>query len=405
MDISNTVEVPRQSFTRLAVVLFFMEWVRGAFLVAYLPAYALEGGGLSSSIVGIAVSVHYLTDSLIKGFTGYLLDRFSARKVLHGGFALSLVGLLLMATTHDAWILLAASACLGAGFSPVWIICMSQIREENRAQQAGILYAYWMAGLGLGPVTLNLVMGWGLSISLFIIGLFFAAGWIMAAALTLDDTAMVKRPELTVNQQFAALWDKVKKGGFLVPGMVLQTTAGGILAPFLTSFAVKHVGLSHSQLSIVLLMGGAGVIALLVPMGKWFDHIGGRWFLVIGFGIFSAALFGLTSISSFTGAMGFSLLLGCAYAALLPSWNALMACYIPEDSVGTSWGLLFSIEGLGVVIGPLIGGWLASAGNELLPFQVSASMFGLISVVYLLSPSRLFAPKERSASKSMISSS
>lgn len=114
-----------------------MEWVRGAFLVAYLPAYALEGWGLSSSIVGIAVSVHYLTDSLIKGFTGYLLDRFSNRKVLHGGFTLSMIGLLLMATTHNAWILIAASACLGAGFSPIWIICMSQIKEENRAQQAG----------------------------------------------------------------------------------------------------------------------------------------------------------------------------------------------------------------------------------------------------------------------------
>lgn len=72
-----------------------------------------------------------------------------------------------------------------------------------------------------------------------------------------------------------------------------------------------------------------------------------------------------------------------------------MASYIPEDSVGISWGLLFSIEGLGVVIGPLIGGWLGSWGNELLPFQVSACLFGLISVVYLLSPARLFIHRKK----------
>lgn len=193
--------------------------------------------------------------------------------------------------------------------------------------------------------------------------------------------------------------EQSKKGGFLVPGMLLQTTAGGILVPFLTSFAISHLGLSHSQLSIVLFMGGAGVVLFLVPMGKWFDQVGGKWFLVIGFGVFAVALFGLTSINSFSAAIGLSLLLGCAYAALLPSWNALMASYIPEDSVGISWGLLFSIEGLGVVIGPLIGGWLGSSGNQLLPFQVSACLFGLISVVYLLSPARLFIHRNRGMEK------
>ncbi|MNH33397.1 putative glycolipid permease LtaA [compost metagenome] len=63
-----------------------------------------------------------------------------------------------------------------------------------------------------------------------------------------------------------------------------------------------------------------------------------------------------------------------------------MARYIPEDAAGISWGLLFSIEGLGVVIGPLIGGWLVGFGNELLPFRVSACLFGI--KIYLIVSSR-----------------
>lgn len=396
MGISKARAGQMTSFTLLAIILFFIEWVRGAVLVAYLPAYTLMGWGLSASVVGIAVSVHYLTDSLIKGLVGYLLDRFPGRLVLHGGFLLGFTGLLLMVTTHSAWILIGASACLGAGLSPIWIICMSQVKEDNRAQRMGTLYVYWMAGLGLGPVTMNLIIGRSLPLALWMIVLFLAAGWVIAAFVHLEKTT-VTRIHASLGEQFGTLWDKVKKGGFLLPGMLLQTTAGGMLVPFLTSYAVKYLGLSHSQLSVVLLTGGAGVVLLLVPMGKWFDHAGGRWFLVLGFGIFSMALFGLTGVSTFGGAIGLALLLGCAYAALLPSWNALMARYIPEDAAGISWGLLFSIEGLGVVVGPLIGSWLASVGNELLPFRVSAILFGVISVVYLLSPARLFARREKLA--------
>ncbi|WP_025700923.1 MFS transporter, partial [Paenibacillus forsythiae] len=180
MDIVNKPGRADTSLARLGLALFFMEWVRGAFLVAFLPMYAMEHLGLTAAAVGIAVSIHYLTDSLIKGFIGYLLDRMPQQAVLHGGFAVALAGLVLMVTTRHAGVLITASALLGAGFSPIWIICMSQVREENRARQMGSLYVYWMAGLGLGTVMINVIMDWGLTPALLVIVLFFAAGWIMA---------------------------------------------------------------------------------------------------------------------------------------------------------------------------------------------------------------------------------
>jgi MFS family permease len=145
MDIISKKERPHQTFTRLALILFFIEWIRGAVLIAFLPTYVLTSWGHTTSVVGIAVSVHYLTDSLIKSFIGYLLDRYPGRTVLHGGFFLGFVGLLMMVTTHSPWMLIVASACLGAGFSPIWILCMSQVSEENRAQQMGALsYTGWL---------------------------------------------------------------------------------------------------------------------------------------------------------------------------------------------------------------------------------------------------------------------
>uniref|UniRef100_UPI000470FDB9 MFS transporter n=1 Tax=Paenibacillus durus TaxID=44251 RepID=UPI000470FDB9 len=257
MDIANKTEAPDAALPRLGLALFFIEWVRGAFLVAFLPVYAIDHLGLSAAAVGIAVSIHYLTDSLIKGFIGYLLDRLPHRTVLHSGFGIALAGLLLMVTTNHAGLLIAASALLGAGLSPIWIICMSHVREENRARQMGSLYVYWMAGLGLGTVMINVIMDWGLTLSLLAIGLFFAAGWVVAGLARLSE-APAPQAQIKVGEQFAALWHKVKKGGFLMPGMLLQTAAGGMIVPLLTTFAVNQLGLSHSGLSLALLIGGGG---------------------------------------------------------------------------------------------------------------------------------------------------
>lgn len=68
-----------------AAILFLVEFVRGAFLISFLPAYGVHRLGLSTAGVGIAVSVHYVTDTLIKCGAGYLLDRFSLRLIARSG--------------------------------------------------------------------------------------------------------------------------------------------------------------------------------------------------------------------------------------------------------------------------------------------------------------------------------
>ncbi|WP_342672474.1 hypothetical protein [Paenibacillus tianmuensis] len=37
-----------------------------------------------------------------------------------------------------------------------------------------------------------------------------------------------------------------------------------------------------------------------------------------------------------------------------------MADYVPKNQQGLGWGLFSSVEGIGVAIGPVIGGWLAT---------------------------------------------
>ncbi|MFC5648543.1 MFS transporter [Paenibacillus solisilvae] len=364
-------------------ILFIIEFVRGAFLVSYLPSYASEQLHFSLSVIGLAVSVHYLMDNAVKVFAGYLIDRFSTRIVLFTGILLSIISIMLVVHAQSEWEILTATALLGIGGSPVWLVCLSGVQEECRASQMSMLYLFWMCGLGLGPVVMNFLMDVDDQVVFnILIGMLCACGLL---ALTAKSARRSGISKLSLAAQLKMLWERIAKTGFLLPSMILQTTAGGLLVPLLSPFATQHIGLSHSELSISLIAGGVSALLILVPAGKWIDRLGGKWFLIGGFGIFALTVFMLTFSNTFIETVFLSMILGASYASLLPAWNAYLSRYVPQDSVGAGWGLISTIEGIGVVAGPALGGWMAERVSASFPFWMAAVIFAGIACYYLFS--------------------
>ncbi|NEN82983.1 MFS transporter [Paenibacillus elgii] len=368
----------------LAFILFLVEFVRGAYLVSFLPTYATGILGLSVAVVGAAVSVHYVSDTAIKCLAGYLLDRFSLRLILHSGLFVSLLGLLAMYYFHQAWVLIAAAAVFGIGVSPVWLVCLSKIKEENRASQMGILYTIWLVGLGSGPVVINFLIDKGYRLSFWLMVGLWALGWVLA--LRLKNEVSSKQNYIPLKRQAELLWERMKTMKPLLPGMILQTAAAGMLVPILPSFAANTLGVSHSGYSLILMAGGALTVLFLIPMGKWSDRLGRKWFLIFGFAAMAAALFLLTRVTTLSAAVLIAAVLGFAYSAVLPAWNALLADYVPKNQQGLGWGLFSSVEGIGVAIGPVIGGWLAAAFHESAAVLTSAALLGGIALFYCFVP-------------------
>jgi MFS family permease len=157
-----------------------------------------------------------------------------------------------------------------------------------------------------------------------------------------------------------------------------------MLVPILPGFASKFLGLHYSQYSYLLIAGGAFTVLFLIPMGKWSDRQGRKWFLILGFAAFALTLFCLTFVTTLWHAVLFAAVLGFSYAAVLPAWNALLAQHVPKDQQGMGWGLFSSVEGLGVIVGPVAGGWLADMFSERLTVWVSAALLASIALYYLI---------------------
>ncbi len=84
--------------------------------------------------------------------------------------------------------------------------------------------------------------------------------------------------------------------------------------------------------------------------------------------------------------MLFAFMLGLSYSAVLPAWNAVLSYFVPEDQKGTGWGVLSGIEGLGIMIGPFIGGWISSQYTNVATISISIAMMAVLALFYLLLP-------------------
>lgn len=369
-------------------ILFLVEFVRGAFVISFLPIYGEKALSISYGVIGLAMAALYMSDTAVKLAIGYLMNRFTIRQIISCGLVVSLTGILIIPYASVPWILLISSALYGVGISPIWIICLARVTQNERGTQMGFLYTVWLVGLGSGPVVANVLLDLNRSIAYWMLVVLIAIP--IGLSFLIQRTAMATLSTIPFRKQLTMLAVRLRRMKPLIPGMILQTTGAGMLIPILPAFAETNLGITSSRYSLLLLAGGGCTAIGLIPLGRLSDRWGRKWFLVIGFSMFAFALYSLTIHPSFAVSLLWAFVLGISYAAVLPAWNALLAQYVPRTNKGLGWGVLSTFEGIGVMIGPVIGGYLASLYSEALTVKISAALFAAIAIFYILFPNRLF---------------
>ena len=77
--------------------------------------------------------------------------------------------------------------------------------------------------------------------------------------------------------------------------------------------------------------------------------------------------------------------LGLVYGILLPSWNKFIANNIHTDLKGETWGFFNFAQGVGTMVGPLIGGLLVDLTGQIsTTFYVAGAIFFSLACFYLI---------------------
>ncbi|MFS0839498.1 MFS transporter [Paenibacillus sp. 1P03SA] len=422
---------------QLLVIMFVVEFVKGALLLTILPVYMKTVLGATAFVVGWSLAAQYIGDNVFRTPVGWLIDKAGYRLSMLIGILLSGSSVLIMATfTHHAW-MVAACAMLGVGTAPLWPAVIAGTTEVAGDKAKGtimsVVYMAWLSGTGLGPVVINFFIhgsNYGPAYRLLLISmsvvLLIALFLPRKPPLHTDGEESRHTPATAVFPTGAAmeagadpLGEAVKAGGsasaaaamraadkkplgvrmrlymmevraslkemnvsrLLFPAMFIQTFALGVLTPILTLYAREVLHLSPGQYSMLLILGGGAAVALLVPVGKLVDRKGIKGLLTAGLICSSVALLALGFIRQLAAVYAVVGLLGIGYALIIPSWNALIASCVPKEKRGAVWGFFLTIEGLGMIVGPIVSGKLWDAFGPSVPFTVSGSVLLLLLVL------------------------
>ncbi|HXF83140.1 MAG TPA: MFS transporter, partial [bacterium] len=306
-----------------------------------------------------------------------------------GGLIVSALAPLIMSLLRAAWLFVPLRLVDGAGSSALWPAAAAIIADttppHRRATAMGALNMCFLAGLGLGPALGLYVAGFTGS---YAAGFYLASVMLLAAAtlaaLSLRGVGATHQvaDAVEIGYHGAArsphLEEVLAEGrrypllSVMLVVAFLQMFGAGLLAPILVIYAKRVIGLSEHVMGTSFLILMLAIALASLPAGRLADRWGKLRAVFWGMALASLGMWvlplspGLVALAPAAG------LLGAGYAISTPAWHAVISQLAPPGRVGLAIGASQTAEGMGLVLGPLLGGLLWDEVSHQAPFLAAA---------------------------------
>ncbi len=126
-----------------------------------------------------------------------------------------------------------------------------------------------------------------------------------------------------------------------------------------------------------------------IPIGWLAERYGAHWVLAGGLVIWSGATMLMGAVVGFWSLLFVRLMLGLGESVGFPCVSKLVACVVPLHSLGKANGVV----GLGYLMAPGVGIWLAGLLIDVVGWRLMFLVFGVASLLWLVPWSRVKLPK------------
>jgi MFS transporter, DHA1 family, multidrug resistance protein len=352
---------------RIFITLFMAVFVTasGAGLVApLLPVYAHElgAGGIQ---IGLIFGAFSLSRTLFVPYFGKLSDRKAKKPLLTAGlFTYFVVSFLFMISKSVEMLILLR---LGQGFASALILPVAQAYvgeitppyKEGRVM--GLFNVSLYAGLSIGPLLGGVVKDWfGIQTSFLGMGMLTLAGFLLCLLLLpAGPTEITHRVPGSIKAAPYLELLKIPRVFSLFAFRACLTTCIGMVWAFLPLLASARLGLSSSEIGIVVMINVLMTGLLQVPMGVLADRLSKKLLTISGGMLAILAILCVDRAQSFGQLFIVNGMFGIAGGISFP---AIMAIGVIEGretrAMGSIMGLLALGHSIGMLIGPLLAGML-----------------------------------------------
>ncbi|WP_044876210.1 MFS transporter [Paenibacillus sp. IHBB 10380] len=398
-------------FIQLMIIIFLVEFLKGSLLVTLLPVYMKNSLGLTAWSIGIAFSLQYVGDNLFRSPSGWISERLGFRKTLSGALLLTVIAVAIIAFSSAPLWLAIACLILGIGTSPLWPCAMTGATEisgpnNSNGTAIGALEMASLAGIGAGPVVMNFLMQHtgsnyhtaflsliGCGVLLVLVALLLP-GRVHSVVPHIQEEEIVHRNVLAyVAFKILKLVNSVKKtlhevkhtlkvSWLVYPALFMQSFVIGLLTPVITLYVQNDLHFSPNMYSILLIAGGGITVVALIPCGKLVDRFGTTPFLHAGFILATVSIAIFSMVRSLPLVFVFVALIGISYAFILPAWNTFISHLVPKGERGAVWGFFLTLQGSGMVVGPIVSGRMWDVMGHAAPFITSSVVMGLLFITH-----------------------
>lgn len=376
----------------IAITVRFLGMFAFAIYGPFFLLYLNQTRGLTMTVAGTVVAIASLSGAVSQALGGMVTDRFGRRNTL------------IFFSSLDVLINIALTVTI-AFSTPIWSIAfiyiiggfLSGMRQPattaiilDLAPKARLTEAYGIAqivaniGWVIGPLLGGYLFASFSYAWLFALSVLMSVGCLILILATLKESYAGSRKQTGFKSAFS-----------IKPDMALFTYIGINMMVFIvyvqfvnmySVFVVDSLGFTAFQYGLLITIASAFAVVFQYPVTRIVaTRMGDKNALFLGSVFFGLGYLSLGWITSFVWNVIAILVITLGELLFVPSASSTVGRLAPPDQRGRYMGLLGTGSGLGIAIGPLLGGILfdAYAGAPPLMWGVIAAIAGIAALGFL----------------------
>ena len=351
-------DAERRSILKVLYVTIFLTATGLGTTTFLLPVYA-ETLGASYTDLGLIGAVGNVVYTALTLICGYMLDRYEKVSLYLVFTGIGMATMALFSFISSIPQILAVRGLLGLASATFWVAASTLTAQisprEELTQSLGRYNLAWIAGFTIGPYVGGLVSSF-YGYTLF----FYSQAALITVSLVLGLTRIRGRIELlNVSSHGRATLGELRPLTLAYLTLIPFTLVLGIYMAIIPGH-MKVVGLTAAIIGLLLTVtnGVRGLVFLNVQrLVKW-----GTWRAMFTASLFMAASMFLVRSGGDAISFGIPLVFyGIGSGIMTPVALDFISKRTPERLRGTAMGVHEAIYGIGMCLGPLIGGAIADS--------------------------------------------
>ena len=367
---------------RVLLLSVFMAMVGLGIISPIMPNYASDLGA-SGIYIGLIYSSFSFSRAVLQTPIGRLADKFSKKKIIVAGLIVYAVISVVYTYVTSPEMLIVVRIFHGVGSSMMMPVAMAYAMnltpKGEEGKYMGYLNTALFSGFGAGPFIGGYIYENYSTRAVFnIMSVLVTISLVLTIILVPDEESLGTKPKKELVPLMDILRNKTLSSILIY--RAVNALGRGTIMSFLPLFAVQVLGLSSTNIGIILSIGIFLNAFLQTPMGILADRVN-RKALLIGGGLLSAVgYFYLVQTGTIYEIFAARMVVSLGSALSLPAVTAIIAREGREMGSGSTVGVFNTAMSLGQIVGPVFSGYLLDLYGMGSVFYFS----GFISIVSVI---------------------